>query len=116
MTEKLEIGDFARNTIHGYISLLYKEYPHANINSIIWTGWDALIVSVQDDWAIDFIKVGTLRNELCSELKKVPASLSLIIKAKEYLNQLNSVAVLDNLSYVEILHKLNAQEKALKNE
>jgi hypothetical protein len=122
---KLEVGDFARNKIHGYITMLYKRYSDVELKrKSPWEGWDALIVKVPDDWATDFIddwatdfiKVGTLRSELINELEKVSSTLPLILKAKEHLDRLNEGKVLDNLTYIELLHKLNEQEKQLKNE
>lgn len=114
-----EVGDFVRNKIHGYISMLYYSYTHAQIDKVPYIGWNALIVQPVDtaNWANDFVRVGVLREELESELDRVLATTLLISKAKEYLDKLNSSNILDNLSYVEILHKLNEQEKELiKNE
>ena len=108
-----DVGDFAQNTIHGYIGFLYNGWLGTHTKNI---AWDILIVKTLEDWASDFIKVGTLRTELESELVKVPTSLFLISKAKEYLERLNSSNIFDNLTYVEILQKLNEQEKVLKNE
>jgi len=117
IVEKFEPGDFVRNKIHGYTTMLYKEYSDVAHMKNPWSGWDAVIVYTLTDWTNDFIKVGTFRSELSSELEKVPSSLILIIKAKEYLDKLNNENRLDNLTYIEILHKLNEQEKELlKNE
>lgn len=112
----LQVGDFCKNKIHGYTTLLYKEYLNIPQLKSPWSGWDALIVATTQDWVNDFIKEGFLRSELQSELEKVPFTLPLIKKSREYLDGLNEAKLLDNLSYCEILQKLNEQEKALKNE
>jgi hypothetical protein len=109
---KLELGDFVRHKIRGYTSLIYNEYLYQKSP---WTGLGALIVETSSDWTSDFIKVGTTRAELPSELEKVLTTVALISKAKEYLiNALNSGNIIDNLTYIEILAKLNEQEKGLK--
>jgi hypothetical protein len=117
MTEpqSLQVGDFAKNIIHGYITMLYKNYDDILHMKSPWSGWDALIVETKEDWTNDFIKAGILRSELHTELEKISATLPLIKKVKEYLDRLNTASILDNLTYIEILHKLNEQEKALEN-
>ncbi len=106
----LEIGDFARNTIHGYSSLLYKGEQ---------TNFDALIIDASicnGQWITDFIKEGLARIETPSELEKIPPTQELITKARKYLDILNSSThnMLDNLSYIEILNKLNEREEELQ--
>jgi len=112
---KFQLGDFARNTIHGHISFLYKR----DSNTPIY--FDGLVIDVSkitDEWPKGYRQVGMVRVEVDGELEKVEPTLPLITWAKGFLNNLNlqQYQQLDNLSYIELLYKLNEQEKALKNE
>jgi hypothetical protein len=104
-----EMGDFVKNKIHGYVSLLYRKQDYM---------FGALIVDASNasQWITDYVKEGCARLEIVNELEKVPPTQILITKAKNYLDILNSSThnMLDNLSYIEILNKLNEQEKALQ--
>lgn len=112
----LQVGDFVRNKIHGYITFLYSK----DMSRIYF--FDGIIVNTTtmdvDFFTNQAIQVGFARTEISNELEKVPATEQLILQAKDFLNNLNSLPLklVDNLSYIELLMILNEQEKDLKNE
>jgi hypothetical protein len=107
---KFEVGDFAKNQIHGYITFLYGKMGGETIPHFFF----GVCVSVPPDSIVAIGGEGVARLEISSELTKVPPTLPLIAKAKEYLLHFNTAQELDNLSYIELLAKLNEKEKELK--
>jgi hypothetical protein len=107
---KLEVGGFAKNKIHGHISFLYR------IDIANPLCFDGVIVYNEGCTFKDICQVGFSRLEVDTELEKVPATLSTLELTKGFLNNLNSESdkQIDNLTYVELLYKLNEQEKVLK--
>jgi hypothetical protein len=110
----LQVGDFARNTLHNYLCWLLFFDPD------IPTTAAAVTLNISEEHILKYWVVeGSYKIEVVSELEKVNPTLELINKAKEYLDKMNSATpsqLIDNLFYVELLDKLRTQEKALQNE
>lgn len=119
--QKLEVGDFARNKIHGYVTFLFKDPSvFRNENPLLYfNGFNGIIVDGPDENTAEFSSfygsVGTIRLEVNNELEKVLGTQQRIILAKGFLNNLNSESYpqIDNLTYIDLLYKLNEQEKEL---
>lgn len=118
---KFKKGDFAVNTGHNYICwlLVFQEGNLEIAESLMLTAPRY----ANNDLRYYWLREGIFRVEVLSELRKVSPTLELINKAKEYLDKMNSLSLglfpsqlIDNLSYVELLYKLNEQEKELKRD
>lgn len=113
---KFKVGDFVVNTLHnytGWLVLLGKETAE-KAACLLLTAPKYEGQELRQDW----VQEGILRIEVLTELRKIPPTLELIAKTKEHINEMNldSRPLIDNLSYIEFLSKLNEQEKELKNE
>jgi len=109
-TQSLQVGDFARNTIHKYVTFIFRVAKIADnfVDGVVVDNSQGIQLSGQ---------IGFIRLEVLSELEKVEPTLQMILQAQGFLNNLNSETYqqIDNLTYVEILNKLREQEKALEN-
>jgi hypothetical protein len=112
---EFEIGDFARNKIHGYTTFIFF-----GLTQQFYFAWSLIVddSNCKDRWMSNFATFGTIRIEHPTELEKVPTTLDLISKAKKQLEIRNcdTQRSIDNLTYIELLDKLNTKEKELKNE
>jgi hypothetical protein len=116
MSSNVQVGDFVENKLHGYITYLFKQHTD-NVDF-----FDGLIVDVNmlknQEIVSSYIRTEYIRIEVAGELKKITPTKILVSTTKECLIKLNSFPnqQIDNLTYVELLSKLNAQEKDLANE